>query len=446
MSTLPPPLPPEPDRRAVATGDPTESWDWDRVKDLAERWFRPLTDKRGWLALVYLFVGGVAAPLAFGLFVAAAAVTFGLLFVLVGFLLIVPVFAFAQVVGRLEQALAELAGYRIDLRAPASLQGAGLATPFKALADPVRWRYVGFVVINLVLAPVLLAFGSFPLSLVVQAVFGDGIVNGPGFTIGTGVDLAATGVLALPLAALFAGAIPRVALWVAALKAQISSWLIGTDRLAIAEQRVTALSAQRSDILDAVASERRRIERNLHDGVQQQLVAIGLDLGMAEQQLQRDPERARELIGSARSKVQGSIGELRQLGRGLHPAILEDRGIDAALSAVVSGAPIPISVQVDPDLDLSSDVEETVYFVANEAIANVLKHARARVASVHVTKVAANVRVTVHDDGVGGVDATSGTGIAGIRARVNAVDGSLTITSPPGGPTTIVAEIPSHDR
>ena len=99
-------------------------------------------------------------------------------------------------------------------------------------------------------------------------------------------------------------------------------------------------------------------------------------------------------------------------------------------------------MQVDPDLELSTDVAETVYFVANEAIANVLKHAQARVASVHVTKVAANVRVTIHDDGVGDVDAARGTGIAGIRARVNAVDGSLTINSPAGGPTTQIAEIP----
>ena len=152
----------------------------------------------------------------------------------------------------------------------------------------------------------------------------------------------------------------------------------------------------------------------------------------------------RELIVSARQKVQGSIGELRQLGRGLHPAILDDRGIDAALSAVVSGSPIPISVHVDPELGLSTDVAETVYFVVNEAVANVLKHAKARVASVHVMKVAANVRVTVHDDGVGGVDPSRGTGIAGIRARVNAVDGVLGVTSPDGGPTTIIVEIPRH--
>jgi signal transduction histidine kinase len=248
------------------------------------------------------------------------------------------------------------------------------------------------------------------------------------------------------LAAVLLGAAPRIAILVARFKAQVTGWFLGVDQLAEAKERVSTLSTQRQDILDAVASERRRIERNLHDGVQQQLVAIGLDLGMAEHHIGTDPARARELIVSAREKVHGSIGELRQLGRGLHPAILADRGIDAALSAVVAGSPIPISVHVDPELDLSTDVAETVYFVANEALANVLKHAGARVASVHVMKVAANVRVTVHDDGQGGVDASKGTGVAGIRARVNAVDGTFTVTSPVGGPTTLVVEIPRHHQ
>jgi signal transduction histidine kinase len=248
--------------------------------------------------------------------------------------------------------------------------------------------------------------------------------------------------LAVVVAAVVLGAAPRIAVFVARFKAEITAWFLGPDQLAAAEQRVTDLSIQRQDILDAVASERRRIERNLHDGVQQQLVAIGLDLGMADQQLDSDPARARELIGSAREKVRGSIGQLRQLGRGLHPAILEDRGIDAALSAVVSGSPIPISVHVDPGLGLSTDVAETVYFVASEAVTNVLKHAGARVASVHVTRVGTNVRVVVHDDGVGGVDVSKGTGVAGIRARVHGVDGTFAISSPAGGPTTVVVEIP----
>jgi signal transduction histidine kinase len=449
--SLPPPsppgsgvTPPAPDGQAADHSAPAtdEVWDWDRARNIAEAWFKPLTERAGWMALIYLFAGAVVAPPVFGLMVVAASVTFALSFVVVGFVLVIPFFLLVQQFVRLERALAALAGHQIELRPTAPLDGSWIGAPLRALRDPVRWRRVGFVAANVVIAPVLFAFGGFPFSFVMKVLFDDVLFAGPTISIGSRIDIGTNGLLALPLAALAAGAIPRVATWMAGTKAQVASWFVGTDRLALAEQRVSVLSAQRGEILDAVASERRRIERNLHDGVQQQLVAIGLDLGMAEQHIEHDPDRAKELIGNARSKVQGSIGELRQLGRGLHPAILEDRGIDAALSAVVSGSSIPISVQVDPDLDLSTDVGETVYFVANEAIANVLKHARARVASVHVAKVAANVRVTVHDDGIGGVDAAKGTGIAGIRARVNAVDGSLTINSPAGGPTTLIAEIP----
>lgn len=437
VGELHPPLPPPDGSPQSGPTAPRadQGWDADRIRDLAEAWFRPLTRPEGWLALLYVGAGGVLAPLFFAAMVVVAAVAFGLSFALVGLLLIVPTFKMVERFVRIEQRLAALADQHFELRSPMPIRG--ITSILTVLRDPVRWRQVGFVAVNLVVGPAILALGAFPVSLVIDAVFGDGIIDGPGFSIGIGI-------LALPVVLLAAGAIPRFAIWFADVKAQFDTWFLGTSRLAAAEQRVSALSTQRQDILDAVAGERRRIERNLHDGVQQQLVAIGLDLGMAEQQLERDPERARELLGNARHKVQGSIGELRQLGRGLHPAILADRGLDAALSAVVAGAPIPISVQVDPDLDLSTDVAETVYFVANEAIANVLKHARARVASVHVAKIAANVRVTVHDDGVGGASPAHGTGIAGIRARVNAVDGALTITSPSGGPTTLVAEIPRH--
>ncbi|MDJ0769300.1 MAG: histidine kinase [Ilumatobacter sp.] len=441
VSQFPPP-PPPPTPRASAT----EGWDWDRARDVAEKWFRPLAQREGWLALAFLFLSAIVAPFLFAAMVALGAITFGLLFIVVGFFLIVPFFAMIGVFAKIEREFAALAGHRIEPRAVIPVNGIGPRAILTTITDPARWRQVAFVAVNVVLGPVLLAFGSFPLSIVLQTVFGDTVIDGPGFTIGTGFSTGAFGIFALVLAAFAAGAIPRVAIWVADLKAQIDVWFLGTDRLAIAEQRVTTLSTQRQDILDAVASERRRIERNLHDGVQQQLVAIGLDLGMAEHQIDDDPQRAKELLGSARQKVQGSIGELRQLGRGLHPAILADRGIDAALSAVVSSAPIPISVHVDADLDMSTDVAETIYFVANEAIANVLKHADARVASVHVMKVAANVRVTVHDDGRGGADAGRGTGIAGIRARVNAFDGTLSITSPDGGPTTLIAELPRHGR
>jgi signal transduction histidine kinase len=415
--------------------DPSE-WDWDRIRDLAERWFRPLIEPEGWRALGYLFVGMLTGIAFFVILTALAAVTFGLTFIGVGLLLVVPFFGLARTFAEGERSMAGWVGVDIPER---PLRPGG-RFGWNAVTDPERWRMIGYLALNVVLAPALFGLGSALYSLVLRALFGDASIGGlelwP-FNVVAGVFS-----IAVALAAL--GAAPRVAIMVGALKANVAGWFLGPDRLREAEERVTELSTQRQEILDAVASERRRIERNLHDGVQQQLVAIGLDLGMAEQQLDRDPERARELVTNARHKVQGSIGELRQLGRGLHPAILEDRGIDAALSAIVGGAPIPISVHVDPDLDLDTDVAETVYFLVNEAVANVLKHAHARVASVHVARIAANVRVTVHDDGNGGADSSVGTGLAGIRARVLAVDGSFAVTSPAGGPTTLTAELPQR--
>lgn len=444
---LPPPPPPPPagagggpvQRPAGQPGQPGQSGqsgqsDLDRLQDLARRWYQPLLERETWMAALYLVVGVFSS---IGFFIALNVVgwiTFGLLFAGVGIFLIRPFFAMVDALARAERAMPAWIGVEIEPRPIAPLTGLGL----RAVADPERWRQVGFIALNVVLGTTIGNLGLAAFGLVPQMAFTDPFSGG---WLGLGP---VAWVVGFAFAAVLLGAAPRIAVFAARFKAQVTAWFLGVDRLAEAEQRVSALSTQRQDILDAVASERRRIERNLHDGVQQQLVAIGLDLGMAEQQLGHDPDRARELIVSARQKVQGSIGELRQLGRGLHPAILADRGIDAALSAVVAGSPIPISVHVDPELDLSTDVAETVYFIANEALANVLKHARARVASVHVSKVAANVRVTVHDDGQGGVDPSRGTGIAGIRARVNAVDGSFAITSPQGGPTTLVAEVPRH--
>ena len=394
-----------------------------------------MLEKESWTASLYLLVGVITAVAFFIGIVVFGAIIFGLLFVVVGIFLIRPFFAAAELMVGVERAMTRWVGVEIEARPVSSMTGLG----FGALTDAERWRHVGFLLLNVFIGTVIGNVGLFGFVIVQQtllsgALFGSGFDPNPfqGFAILFGLVVAAAAL----------GAAPRIAVFVAGFKAQITQWFLGVDELSEARARVDSLSTQRDDILEAVAVERRRIERNLHDGVQQQLVAIGLDLGMAEQQLERDPDRARELILNAREKVRGSIGELRQLGRGLHPSVLADRGIDAALSAVVAGAPIPIAVHVDDDLDLPTDVAETVYFVVNEAIANVLKHSGARSAAIHVDRVAANVRTSIHDDGTGGVDPTKGSGIAGIRARVNAVDGTLTISSPPGGPTLIVAEIP----
>jgi signal transduction histidine kinase len=432
----PPPAPPVPPQQTASS--PTQDWDWERVRDLAERWYRPLLQREGWVALAYLFLGMLTGLLFAAIAGLAFWVTFGLMFIGVGLLLIGTYFRLVERLARVERRMASIVGVDIPARAVRPVKGIGL----RAITDVERWRQLGFLVVNSVLGLVLFTAGTFAYSFVIRIIFDSEPFVG--FSLFAFNPFA--GLIAIAMAAVALGAAPRLAVLVARLKVNITAWFLGPDRLAAAERRVSTLADQRQDILDAVASERRRIERNLHDGVQQQLVAIGLDLGMAEHQLDNDPERARELIVSARHKVQGSIAEMRQIGRGLHPAILEDRGIDAALSAIVSSSPIPISVHVDPDLDLSQDVAETVYFIVNEAVANVMKHAKARVASVHVTKVGDDVRVTVHDDGVGGVDPSKGTGISGIRARINAVDGTGTVSSPPGGPTTLIVQIPRTRR
>ena len=361
---LPPPLPPPPAPPAGAQ----EPWNWDRLQPLAKRWFQPLLERETWMAVLYLVVGMCSAV---GFFIALNVVgwlTFGLLFAGIGIFLVRPFFAMVEALARAELTMPAWIGVEIEPRPITPMRGLGL----RAAIDPERWRQVGFLALNIVIGIVVGNLGVAAFGVAPQVAFTDPFSGG---WLGLGPLAWA---VSFALAVVLFGAAPRIAKFVAGFKAQVTAWFLGVDQLAAAQRRVTDLSTQRQDILDAVASERRRIERNLHDGVQQQLVAIGLDLGMAEQQLGADPDRARELIVSARQKVQGSIGELRQLGRGLHPAILADRGIDAALSAVVAGSSIPISVHVDPGLDLSTDVAETVYFVANEALANVLKHAKAR--------------------------------------------------------------------
>ncbi len=359
----------------------------------------------------------------FSIALGALATGYSLLVIAAGVPLTVVAFRIVEAFARSERRRALLVGVSIRDRPLKLANGFGPRAFVAVSSDPERWRLAGYLLANTVIAPTLFAAAFAVPTLVVGQMFSFDI-------------------LAWVLAIVLAGAIPRLAVLVARLKANIDAWMLGPDQLAGMRERVTTLSLQRQDILDAVAYERRRIERNLHDGVQQQLVAIGIDLGLATNHLTDDPELARSLIAQARDRVQGSIGELRQLGRGLHPAILEDRGLDAALSAVVAGAPLPISVHVDPRLAVSTDVEETLYFVANEAVANVLKHSHARVASIHVTVVGDVVRITVHDDGRGGADLAGGSGLAGIRARVRGVDGEFSLVSPEGGPTTISAEVP----
>jgi signal transduction histidine kinase len=212
-------------------------------------------------------------------------------------------------------------------------------------------------------------------------------------------------------------------------------------------QRVESLARSRADLVDAADAERRRIERDLHDGAQQRLVSLAMNLGMARERLDGESEPVRAALASAHDESVLALTELRQFIRGLHPAVLSDRGLVAALSGLAARAPLPVKLQVDVPRPASAAVEAVAYFIVSEALTNVVKHAQASRAEVAVTRTGSTLLISVADDGRGGAafgrsDGVDGTGLRGLAQRAAAVDGTLSIDSPPGGPTVITAELP----
>jgi signal transduction histidine kinase len=407
---------------------------WDHARELAGRWFQPLTQPDTWRAAAYLATGLLTTSVWFlvvGVTVTVAAVA---ALTVVGVLLLIPAFGVVAWCSGLERRRAGMVGAPVAPRRTADADGLWRGVRVR-VGDPTRWRQVGYQLTAL--------FVAWTLALVAVVAWGavGYLVSLPlwgwavGLSLPAALVLAVLGIAASPVAARVVGGCGR-------LEAAYARWLLGPDRYAAMQSQVEHLTADRLQIIDAVAGERRRIERNLHDGVQARLVALGIDLGMAEAVLPDRPDRARDLVAAAREKNRASIAELREIGRGLHPAILGDRGLDAALSAVVAASPVPMRLTCSLDVTPPPAVEEAAYFIVSEAVSNILKHARARSGSVVVEADAHSLRITVHDDGLGGADATRGSGLAGIEARVRALDGALRIASPPGGPTVLAVELP----
>ena len=195
-------------------------------------------------------------------------------------------------------------------------------------------------------------------------------------------------------------------------------------------------------VIAAADAERRRIERDLHDGAQQRMVAVAVTLSLAEAQFAADPGNAVKLIAQARDDAQLAVKELRELARGIHPAVLTDRGLGAAIEALAARAPVPVDVRGMPEDPLDAAVEACAYFVTAEALTNVAKYANATAASVQASLEDECLRVEIRDDGIGGADPTCGTGLRGLRDRAYALGGRLDIDSPMGGGTTVTVELP----
>jgi signal transduction histidine kinase len=313
--------------------------------------------------------------------------------------------------------------------------------------DPQNWRDLAWA---LLLLPIGIA-GFTVAVTAIATVFG--LVFAPAWTwslwdtadpvdlgvfhvhdLGTAFLASAVGIVAAPLAlALLRGA--------AAASGALAQALLAprTEEL---EERVEVLQATRAGAVDAAAWELERIERDLHDGAQARLVSIAMDLGLAEQKLDEDPEQARQLMAEARDGATAALVELRDLARGIRPALLAERGLAEAVSAFAARSPVPASVTTDlGEGRLPEPVESAAYFVVAEALANVAKHAGAKRATVSLSRRDGALEILVVDDGHGGANPDGG-GLKGLRARVEALDGTLGIASPAGGPTMLRAELP----
>jgi signal transduction histidine kinase len=254
-------------------------------------------------------------------------------------------------------------------------------------------------------------------------------------TWGEVIPVAVAGLIVLPLA-------PRVIRAFARLDAATARGLLSPSKTEALEEQIDTLRDTQARSVDIAMADRRQIERDLHDGGQQRLLALGMDLSMALEKFETDPDAARELVGDAHKEAQRAVGELRNLARGVHPAVLTDRGLDAALSALAARSPIPVRLDVELRDRPPASVEATAYFIVAEALTNAARYADASAVDVRVREVNGKLRVEVADNGVGGAVERPGGGLAGLADRASSVEGSLAVTSPAGGPTIVLAELP----
>ncbi|GAA2383156.1 histidine kinase [Catellatospora methionotrophica] len=331
---------------------------------------------------------------------------------------------------------------RVDLAPTESLprDGHWLSRAWAQTKDAGMWRQIGYHTLSGITLPLT------TLAVLTLWVAGPALALLPAYSTqlphwikptgaATLVGLSSIGIIML-LAA------PWGALLAVRLDAGMATALLAPSRSEELARRVASLSESRADMIDATDAERRRIERDLHDGTQQRLVSLAMNLGMTRTMLVDVPPEVRDAIERAHDEAKLALSELRAVIRGMHPAILDDLGLDAALSGIAARSPVPVRLMVDLPRRPSRTVETVAYFVVSEALANVAKHAQASQIDVIVEIEGDLLRIVVRDDGRGGADQSRGTGLRGLRQRIAAVDGALTVDSPVGGPTILLADLP----
>jgi signal transduction histidine kinase len=304
----------------------------------------------------------------------------------------------------------------------------------RPLGQAATWRDLLWLVLNI---PIGTALGLVPvaltawsaLGLVIAPVAVAGGAEGEFWRVAVGI-----GLVTLATLVIFSPAILE-------LHALFSAALLSPARRDL-EERVDRLEEIRADALDASAAELRRIEKDLHDGAQARIAALGMTIGLAEQLVRSDPARAEALLAEARDTSGQALADLRRLVRGIHPPVLAERGLVEAVRALAVVLPVPTTVDADAGVRAAAPIEAALYFAVAEALANVAKHSGAGRAWVTVRAPGGCLVVEVGDDGMGGADAPSAGGLAGVRRRLSTFDGRLVVASPRGGPTVLTMEVP----
>jgi signal transduction histidine kinase len=414
------------------------------------RFLRPLVERRTYAETLDLLLDLAFGVLWFTVFTTGITAGLGMLITLVGLPILTATFVLARAGGSLERRRAHvLLGTEIEDPVRRPPRGPGLwntlVAPFR---DRTTWKELGYLwlvqpvqsVVNFTVAVNAWAIPLWAITLPIYAVEWPGaapdIWNGRRFdTWHEVIPVAVAGVIVLPLA-------PWVIRGVAALDAAVARWGLSPSRTEALEEQIDTLRETQARSVDIAIADRRQIERDLHDGAQQRLLALGMELGMALEKFDSDPDAARELVGDAHREARRAVAELRNLARGIHPAVLTDRGLDAALSALAARSPVPVHLEVELRERSPASIEATAYFIVAEALTNAARYAKASAVDVRVQLVGDRLRIEVADDGVGGAEELPGGGLAGLADRASSVEGSLRLTSPVGGPTIVAAELP----
>jgi signal transduction histidine kinase len=411
------------------------------------RLLRDIYDPLTYGRIGYLLIALPLGIVEFTFLVSAISVGVGTAITLVGIpLLIATIYAWRWLAQLERRLIGALTGVRIPSPYRPDPDGVGWSRKVYArLADPATWKDLVFLLLQLPLGIV-----AFAAAVVVLGCAGSWLAA-PAYywAVPDGIELGLIQVdtlpeaLALvPLGALLAFVgIPALGLLGRAY-GELAALLLGSNADPELTAQVSELEGARSRIIAAADAERRRIERDLHDGAQQRLVALSLTLRMAESRAEKGDPEAQALIRSAGEEARLALRELRDLARGIHPAILTNRGLAAALDDLAGRATVPVEVVDSPRERLPDQVEAAAYFVVSECLANVGKHAQASSATVSVRAEEGQLLVEVRDDGTGGADVENGHGIQGLQDRVGALGGTLAVESPPGAGTRVLATIP----